>query len=176
MRLVAIDPSLRATGWAVFEDGRLVSCGIVKTAAGTTAEQAAREVAQRLKNDLDGAVAVIERPQIYQGRRSKGDPNDLVGVALVAGACAAWADRAVFVLPHDWKGSIPKHAQLSRYIVHRRNEKALDDASCAVYRKCLAAWAAGLRHNLADAVGIGLHAMRQGLLDIPCRAGVEVRG
>lgn len=163
MRLMAIDPSLRATGWALFVDGELKTGGIVKTDPNEDAAKVAHVVAKHLSLELDSCHAVIEKPQIYQGRKSKGNPNDLVGVALIAGACAAWAKTTVFITPHDWKGTIPKDI-LPRYIIHKRNEKELSPEACTVYRKCLASWAQGIRHNFVDAVGIGLYAIRQKLL------------
>ena len=165
-RFLAVDPGLRCTGWALFEDGRLVACGAVKSDPRQPAAEVAGLVAKRLlAYGAEATAAVVELPQVYRSSRSKGDPNDLVAVATIAGAVAAQADRAVYVSPHQWKGSVPKAAQLSRYIVHRRNEKALDDAGCAAYRSGLAPWAASLRHNIADAVGIGLYALRTRLLD-----------
>ena len=162
----AVDPGVRCTGWALFSaEGVLVSCGAVKSPKGQPVAEVAGLVSERLFGGCAPLPVVVELPQVYRSSRSKGDPNDLVAVATIAGAVAAQADRAVYVSPHQWKGSVPKAAQLSRYIVHRRNEKALDDAGCAAYRSGLAPWAASLRHNIADAVGIGLYALRVRLLD-----------
>ena len=162
MRLVAIDPSLRATGWAVFDNGALTSCGIVKTSAGMRPAEVAHEVAQRLSQVIGSAdAAVIEMPQAYRASRSRGDPKDVLAVATVAGACAALSPHAEYVSPHDWKGTVPKTNRLCLYIVHRRNVRALDPASLARYERSLAAWAESLRHNIADAVGLGVFWMKR---------------
>jgi hypothetical protein len=59
-----------------------------------------------------GSRFVIERPQVYARDKSKGDPADLVEVALAAGAWAREAARLGFavelVAPATWKGQLPK--------------------------------------------------------------------
>lgn len=105
-------------------------------------------------------LVVVEKPQVYVRRRSKGDPNDLIDLAVLAGAICAKAGRAVQVHPRDWKGTIPKARLLSQYMVHRRNERDLGEAGCAAYRIGLSTLPNSLRHNIADAVGIGLWAIR----------------
>lgn len=160
---VAVDPGLACTGWARFRDGRLEACGAVrlkpegKGMVGTAARIACAVV--------DGGKAgllpvVVEMPQIYERRKSKGNPNHLLPLAAIAGAVSLRSPKAVSVTPHDWKGTIPKADRIADYIIHRRNEKALDDAGCEAYRKGLVTIPASLRHNIADAVGIGLYAIR----------------
>jgi len=69
---------------------------------------------------------VIERPQVYTRDKSRGDPADLIEVALAAGAWAREAARLGFavelVAPAAWKGQLPKS------VCHERARAALSSA------------------------------------------------
>ncbi len=71
----------------------------------------------------------VEGQQIYRSEDSKGDPNDMINVAQVAGAMLGMllVDHAPeptvykVPLPRTWKGSLPKkqhHARLARDFPH----------------------------------------------------------
>ena len=110
-RRLAIDPGTRTTGYAIFDNSRLAACGCL-TADGLyemLAEIMLASARMTLPREiLPELKTVVERPQVYGQRKWKGDPNDLIGVALVAGAVAALFPPAKFVLPHAWKGNAPK--------------------------------------------------------------------
>jgi hypothetical protein len=95
---------------------------------------------------------VIEKPVIYRPRLMKGDPNDLIVLALLAGRYQERAlnDKATveLVTPHEWKGSVSKE------ISNRRVLKKLKSEELAVLNavKC----AESARHNVIDAIGIAL--------------------
>lgn len=153
--LLAIDPG-QDTGWATFLDGQLSSCGLGPPPV------------------LRATCVVIEKPQVYRGRASKGDPNDLISLAILVGQYTErYASRGVpvdHVIPHTWKGSLPPGVCLSRIVEALTwSERAvLDTVISPLARKPLGpdTLEEGKRHNVIDAVGIGLWSMKRS------RAGV----
>ena len=158
MTLLAVDPGLRGTGWAVFTDDTLSRCGCVEGGAGSLRERAGRIADELLRVAFATlSTLVVEMPQVYAQRKQKGDPNDLVNLAFLAGSLvqALDPDHARLVRPRDWKGTVPKTRLLGDYIIHRRNLRALRLSERLRYEAGLKPLAAELRHNVADAVGIG---------------------
>ena len=98
---------------------------------------------------------VIEMPQIYP--RTPVPPNDIVKLAFQAGMYAGRMGNAEYVTPHEWKGNLPKE------LCGRRTLGKLSPEEREVYEKCVKGVAAGYRHNVQDAIGIGLFVLgRQG--------------
>jgi hypothetical protein len=138
--LLAIDPG-QATGWALLDlAGRLLHCG--------------------LNNPPDAlptaSRVVVERPRIYPGGRTK-NPNDVLSVAINAGE---WAGRyqargfkTEYVEPQRWKGSVPKE------IHHPRIFAKLLPSEQVVVADAGKGIAPSKRHNMLDAIGIGLWAV-----------------
>ena len=92
MITLAVDPGKHASGWALFSDAGLVAAGF----------------------DSPKFFAidqiVMEVPRIRRLGKSKGDPNDLVEVAISVGewfGVHAEADRHRYY-PAQWKGQLPK--------------------------------------------------------------------
>lgn len=55
------------------------------------------------------SAIIVERPQIYQASRAKGDPNDLIPLAMIIGGVAqGFGAPVVSPLPHEWAGAIKK--------------------------------------------------------------------
>lgn len=125
--LLAIDPGMNSPGYAVFmlSGGLYPLFGadrVTVPAAWSELEPGHRwlEVAHEIVTRIQDKVApssitqvVFEKPQWYQRSKSKGDPNDLVGVAGVAAAvCGILAGRHhldVFSpTPAEWIGQLPK--------------------------------------------------------------------
>lgn len=140
--LFGVDPG-KHTGWAMFWNGYLVQCGVTDDPL---------KVPVTVRNMSGQIVVVIEEPQIYRTRKMKGDPNDLIPVARLAGR---YEERAIvsgakvrIVKPADWKG------QLKKEISHERifEKLSADEHKVMSAVKC----AAGIRHNMLDAIGIGL--------------------
>lgn len=146
MSVLAIDPGLD-TGWAFLDDaGKLVHCGLGDPP------------------DSKGHHVVIERPQIYRGRSSKGNPNDLITLAIQVGRyterVVAQGSKYEHVLPHDWKGSVDSE------ILCHRVAACLAPCELELLYRVLAPLArkpmtqehltAGKRHNVIDAVGIAM--------------------
>jgi hypothetical protein len=96
---------------------------------------------------------VLEVPQIYAGG-GKGDPNDLVDIAVAGGVVVGRCTREntdqdiVYCRPRDWKGQRPKAVD-NRYTLG-----ILEESEVAIFDAC--GVTAGLKHNVIDAIGIGL--------------------
>jgi hypothetical protein len=134
--LLAIDPGI-LTGWAVFDSrGGLQACGLGEDFP-----------------TLSERVAVIERPQVYRASKSKGDPNDLITLAIRVGRYYERLEKAGvrvhLVLPTTWKGQVPKtihHERIAGSMpateveIVRRVEKKIGKLKC---------------ENVWDAIGLG---------------------
>lgn len=165
--LLAIDPG-RDTGWATLSAaGTLLGCGL-----GAPPTEGVTRV-------------IVERPQIYRGRASKGDPNDLITLAIQVGQYTErYASRGLkveHVLPHDWKGSVDPEV-LCRRVVASLTEcerLLLETVLAPLARKPICdELTGGRRHNVIDAVGIAkwsLHRSRAGvfLSSATCTLRVE---
>ncbi len=127
--LTAIDPGTDQ-GWAHFRDGVLTACG--------------------LGSCWFYGDVLIELPQVYRG--SKVNPNDLVTLAVKVGELKYHAESTghvvTLVWPHDWKGSTPKKIHNNRVIKRLRVDEwaVVERAECSDSK----------RHNVLDAVGLGL--------------------
>jgi hypothetical protein len=143
VRTIAVDPGKTLIGWAVFDGRKLESCGLSRL-------YEVRDMVCLMRTGH--AEMVVEKPQVYPHQRLKGDPNDLIDVALAAG-CVAEMGHAngmavEFVLPRRWKGQRPKDVcnalTLDLMLPH---EKGLLKKTGVIKSK---------RHNVLDAIGIGL--------------------
>ncbi len=142
-RLIAIDPGAHAVGWASFESGELRKCGMADR----------ERVLDGLFSRVPSVNAVIEQPQIYEQRAQKGDPNDLISVALTAGfvECAlvfGGASEVQYVWPRKWKGGVKKNLHNARVLAQLEADELQALKQCGVF--------ASKRHNVIDAIGIGL--------------------
>ena len=162
--ILAIDPGISATGWAIMIDKRLEACGLLRADDLNMVESI-----QKLCYDLNlvwekhmsgtkpPEYMVIEKPQVYQQRLSKGDPNDLIPLAIIGGA--AWITmkpkHVSFPLPRQWKGQVPKKVLFERVFkdLSKREENILKEDSELV--------PANLRHNVYDAVCLGKWAVER---------------
>lgn len=93
-------------------------------------------------------LVIVELPQVYQARRT--DPSDLIQLAVLVGRVMEVARETgapvALVLPAEWKGQAPKQ------IVCARAEEALTEEERGRVDPCRGT----LRHNVLDAVGMGL--------------------
>lgn len=146
---VAIDPG-DDTGWSKWVDRRLTMCGV-------THVHDYPELPFTIGLPIDDLV--IELPQDYQGNR-KVDPNNLIALGYKVGAMFGvftayhhlmgreFTYKAVH--PVTWKGQVPKA------IHHDQNLPKLDAAEQSVLRAALEITPKGKRHDLKDAVCLGL--------------------
>lgn len=148
--LFGIDPGVKACGVALFVDGELLSVEHTNTLPSNAA------LASLVKADIH---VVVEKPQVY--RTLKGDPNDLVDVAVAGGEMlgrilqAVDAKDAVVerIVPAVWKKQLPKT------VVRDRVERLLSAEEQKVLMRCRLA--PSLMHNVVDAVGIGLWGLKR---------------
>lgn len=138
--LVCIDPG-KNTGVATFWSGVLSECELIRSI----------EPIEIGENER----VVCEIPYIYPGGRGKGDGNDLIGVARIAGRLTALVpeDRLSFVYPKSWKGNAPDSVIFNR-IASRLTEE--EKRLLPGLDKFLASSYTGLLGNVLDAIGIGL--------------------
>lgn len=167
--ILALDPGLRHCGCAVFDRAGLIGAALVKNtekkARGPGAALSmAAEVGRwaRMKGFSPGGVLVLEYPRVYPGMRDN-DPNDLIELACVDGALAAWfSTETVHYFPSEWKGQVPANPT-ARQILKRlrpdemgRVEKVYDFAEALARAEARQKDVAHSTHNTLDAVGIGL--------------------
>jgi len=103
-------------------------------------------VAELRKPELLVTEFVSEYPQVYA--RGPGDPADLIELAGVVGAVgyAIRSMKSSSYLPRSWKGQVPKDVMCARI------EGRLSPEEKAAIRPC----PTSLRHNVLDAIGVGL--------------------
>lgn len=150
---LSVDPGLHACGVAVWdEQHQLVWAGYVKNTSGGDFHAMVTAVRVANRYTTGATKLVIELPQVYVRTRSKGDPNDLISLAVLVGAFVGQFGGTVpfgykLYKPQEWKGQVPKE------IMSVRIAKRLTDEE----RSKVVLPAAGLAHNVWDAVGLGLH-------------------
>jgi hypothetical protein len=155
LTILAIDPG-RDTGWCLMSEAReLRGAGLGDPPL-----------------EFVGHRVVVERPQIYP--RSKGDPNDLITLAIQVGRYSerflARGCAVEEILPHTWKGTVDPD------ILCRRVWASLTAAEQALLGQVLeplartrfsaATLTDGKRHNVIDAVGLAKWSLKR------ARAGV----
>jgi hypothetical protein len=163
VNVLAIDPGTKCLGWAQFVNAGLVAGGVERRDAEWDGSDA------QLGNDYglgiaDGVVAlgteyvvIHEKMRVYDFRRQKGDPNDLIALAAVAAAAATavlhathWFGEIEDVATADWKGQVPKD------IMVKRVQDKLNEHERKIAEACMKGTPKSLHHNFWDAVGIGL--------------------
>jgi hypothetical protein len=171
MKLLAVDPGVRACGWAQFEYGlkgrirftKLVGCGLVQSLTGFGSDDMGHFVDMAIiLRRIFCERFVVEAPQIYRAGRQKGKQSDIARLLVLCGVLCGVRGYGELVLPHAWKGSVPKPdkaSDIKSYIVHRRNAKALGRGYLPNSVPL------GKMHNVVDAVGLGLWRVRQLLTD-----------
>lgn len=157
--VIAIDPSLTATGVAVLGESKIVHAAFCRCSNdGSLAERIsamsdAVDAALLVHADLQPpGLVVIERPRVNTVTHGgKADPDDLIKLAILVGALAMRWKKAGFdvrmVQPAEWKGQVPKEITMQRVMSALSQEETK-----AVHLP----FAQSLHHNVWDAVGIAL--------------------
>jgi hypothetical protein len=153
--LVAVDPGKELAGVAYFRDDTLVAAALIRPDPATpywVARFVAEWVQREVKEPLDAILC--EAQQIYPGPR-KADPNDLLPLAYVAGAVQARINAGQYglVLPRVWTGGVPKDVRVRKVL----NELTPEETD--VFNEV--AGPKGKMHNVVDAIGIGLFALKR---------------
>jgi hypothetical protein len=163
--ILAIDPGIKASGVAVFNHNRLIYANVIRPMAVVKMVESIQEIADLTKEawhkelgvDTFPEVLIVERPQVYQQRFQKGDPNDLIPLAIMAGVL--WEKLkpkyVMFPLPKEWKGQVPKD------VTFERTKIALDKRETEILSNDMQRVPKGLRHNGYDAIGLGLWGLQR---------------
>lgn len=141
----SVDPGKKQSAVACFKNGELIAAYF------------AHQTSIKLTDEKLRGEVVMEVPVVYPG--SDTNPNDLVDITAAGMGVAAQLSlpltRIRQVKPAEWKGQVPKK------ITQQRIERLLTQAERIRLGQCLSPVKSGLRHNLWDAVGIGLFALKR---------------
>jgi hypothetical protein len=143
-QILAIDPGLRSCGAAWNDTDGTVHTLTVRPASRSIRDRY-REIVMALP-ERGWDLLVIELPQVYQGAKQKGDPGDLISLAVLVGGllCTIGAHRAELIKPAAWKKQIPKaihHARIREQLsgLGRASKDAMDAAGLWLYARDLQA-------------------------------------
>ena len=169
--LLAVDPGAAHPAAALFRGGKLIAAERVVLEEMTKLSPLDRSVriAHAVLRWVVGREGrprylVCEWPQVYRPGKGKGDPNDLILIAGIAGSIAGALAMAVAIgaeerslvvsspTPGEWAGQVPKSTTGDPWASARgiriRSRLSDSEALCVVPS-----------HDAVDAVGIGLYAL-----------------
>lgn len=151
MIILSVDPGID-TGVALWRDGKLLTSACIDRNIHTVQQLCtAIGVPQG-----EASYLVCELPQIYRAAHSKGDPNDLMPLAVEVGWFEAFASllwrncTCVQVTPRAWKGQVPKR------VCNQRTLNKLTAQELNTLNNQLVGVSESKKHNVLDAIGIGL--------------------
>lgn len=148
--IACIDPGTSAkggTGVAYFSDpGVLLEAFLLRPPQVLDVAERIRQTVEQVHAPSHVRLCIVEWPQIYKG--DPRDPNHLLGLAGMAMAIVTRLHPGTVqsVLPRTWKGTLDGDAMTERIAGRLRPEELQRIAPCP----------ASLRHNVLDAVGLGL--------------------
>lgn len=161
LSFVALDPGVRNPALALFVGGRLVRAERVKVPKDVREiddeGERARQIAELLeawvlRHDARPETLAYELPQVYGAAKSKGDPNDLIPLALVGGALSGMLRVPVISpRPREWNMGIRKTEVGDPWESPRG---MLIAKRLGAERACCED-----THDAVDATGIGLHVL-----------------
>lgn len=168
--MIAIDPGA-SCGWAHFDDEVESDPKLVELSACGLWDLDSRTILATPVS-WDCSHLVIEDQVIYP--KSKADPNDIVELAKQAGRVR---DRCrhfhgfTWVEPRTWKGTLAKDTMSVRIL------EALNVSERRVYFTAADKVPEGVRHNIIDAIGIGLWKLgRLGRQNLTCVRARDTKG
>ncbi len=154
--IIAIDPSIRQVGLAVYDHGRVIAFGTISINANgvdwlSRASQSADSICKTAHGyikDQDSTVLVIETPEHWSTSRgldseaSESVQKTYWVVGAIIGRLWPFVAQIVAVRPNAWKGSAPKPIMVARAQPHVKHLSVdphgyTHDAYEAV---CLAIW------------------------------------
>lgn len=114
VRVIAVDPGVRS-GVAIVTGAGRVSCSVVP---GARVLAHVASTVTVLRGDGEPVHVVIERPRVHAVGRLKGDANDVVRLAELAGRIAGAAELKGAIVelyePQKWKGAVKKSIHQAR--------------------------------------------------------------
>lgn len=147
MRILAVDPGLNGTGWAIFykNTGRLIAHGVIKRLSITQWYTRGLVIASDLdliQNEYDVKKSYIEFPSLFQSAHGQmvARKGDLVKLAWFTGLLFGRLIKPNLIPVPEWKGQLPKE------VVKKRIIKILGKTQTLK-----------LKDHDWDAVGIGLY-------------------
>ena len=148
--MVSYDPGVKVAGVALWEASELRTAFLARGDGWLSTAHAALRGMPWYPEITEIA---IEIPQVYVQSRLKGDPNDLITVALNAGAfCSQFPNiTPTEYRPHEWKKQVPKAILAKR----TQTRLSIDELNCIEQAP------KALMHNVFDAIGIGLHHLKR---------------
>jgi hypothetical protein len=160
--ILAVDPGLRGCGVACFDQAptiygstemlvwaKYVRNPVREGDSAAAIAAMAREVGRHsIFEPVD--LLAVEFPQVYQGSKAKGDPRDLLTLAAIDGGILLSVSHreARRYFPREWKGQVDGDVMLDRILAR------LSPSEVGRIERC----PESLRHNVIDAIGIGLFA------------------
>ena len=162
--LLTIDPGLTCCGWAFWNRGVLVKCGLSRTQEvelDRRVQAHGEEIMEEIQDTPHPLILVIEKPEVYPQRFMKGDPNDLIDLAVVVGGIVAQVSASLdtqLILPKTWKGQVPDDVLQPRTLAKLRDLEVAAVKNPVPLGKPRTV-PPSLKHNMMDAVGIGLWAL-----------------
>ena len=104
--------------------------------------------------------AADEVPQVYSAGFSRGDPNDLIDITIVAGAVLGTGDcTSVWFRPREWKGQVEPDVMITR-IRSKLSQIELNRVRLPTRRDGKSVRET-VAHNVFDAIGVGLFALKK---------------
>lgn len=143
-----MDPGGKYAALAYYEDGTLLDAGLITD---ETPLRVAYSVAEWFEDRTDILdVFVTEGQQIYAGPR-RADPNDLLPLAFMCGACEALVTARTHesILPRIWTKGTPKQVRINRL------KKDLTPEELKVAEFAVRRLNKDEAHNVWDAIALG---------------------
>lgn len=154
---IAIDPGVKSIAYALFFKDMLIDCGYKTTMRAIDLSDLVSEIWPDWSDDITDLSVVCEMPRMARGRPER--INDQIDLACSAGIIASALVRhfenvpdivedTQFVYPSTWKGQRPKDVD-NKYTLSLLEERELEILDNCYVKK-------SLKHNVIDAIGIGL--------------------
>jgi len=154
LKICTIDPG-RNLGWACWYSRDLIACGLTRS---RLKEVGGLGLALAEGIPVGADRVYVEQMVHYPGKtrskqREEAQPNDLIQVTALGAIVAGRIDaKEIHYLPAiKWKGTRPTEGVIEKIV-----DKTLGAEETAIYEAAMEATPRSLRHNIVDAVAIGL--------------------
>jgi hypothetical protein len=165
--ILGIDPGFsfyNGLGYSYFEEGKLIACGLIKPfAPGYLSEQSIFDVLKNFSKQWEELKGFSIKPKILClespvnfGNYKKINTKALDDIHFLNGMLTErfQPERLLRPTPFQWKGNKPKDKHNAEIV------SSLDTYSRKRLEESLSQIKNGAWHNVIDAVGLGLYALR----------------